>query len=107
MQKKSQYMSFSSFSGIVISKASQTQHIYPFDRFHFVVLDNFCHFPKIIVQVSWKKIHFYRTQRHIEFIFYGSSEILKREIFEGSIFISRIQHHFVAYKISYRLVYNS
>ena len=76
MQKKSQYMSFSSFSGIVIPKGSQTQHIYPFDCPHFVVLDNFCQFPKIIVQVSWKKIRFTPTHRHIEWIFYGSSGIL-------------------------------
>ena len=33
-------------------RKSQTHHINPFDCPHFVVSDNFCQFPKIIVQVS-------------------------------------------------------
>ena len=48
-----------------------------------------------------------QTYRQIKWVFHGSSKVWYKGIFERSIFTSRIQHHFVAHEILYRMVYNS
>jgi hypothetical protein len=76
--------------GRITWRKSEAQHICPFYCPHFVLRDKFCQFQKVIIQILWRKVHITLTLRQIKCVFHGSSKVWYKEIFEGSIFSSRI-----------------